>query len=53
MAGWLGGWLDQIEIRLNSASVKVEVEAELGKIELPTMPRTGQNIVVLPDGRIK
>ena len=32
--GWLGGWLDQLEIKLNSASVvvevEVEVEAELG-----------------------
>ena len=29
----MGGWLDQMEIRLNSASVEVEVkvEAELGK----------------------
>ena len=27
-SGWPGGWLDQMEIRLNSASV--EVEAELG-----------------------
>ena len=35
MAGLPGGWLDQLEIRLNSASVvvEVEVEAELGKIE--------------------
>ena len=31
--GWVGGWLDQMELRLNSASVEVEVEveAELGK----------------------
>ena len=33
VAGWVAGWLDQMEIRLNSASVgvEVEVEAELGK----------------------
>ena len=23
---WVGGWLDQVEIRLTSASVEVEVE---------------------------
>ena len=36
--GWVGGWLDQMELRLNSASVEVEVEveveAELGKIKV-------------------
>ena len=35
VGGWVGGWLDQMELRLNSASVEVEVEveveAELGK----------------------
>ena len=36
MAGWVAGWLDQLKIRLNSASVavEVEVEAELGKNEM-------------------
>ena len=31
----MAGWLDQLEIRLNSASVavEVEVEAELGRIK--------------------
>ena len=31
---WLGGWEDQPKVRLNSASVEVEVEvkAELGNI---------------------
>ena len=33
--GWLAGWLEKLELRLNSASVEVEVElsgveAELG-----------------------
>ena len=27
--GWMGGWLDQMEIRLTSASVDVEVELRL------------------------
>ena len=27
--GWVGGWLDQMELRLNSASVEVEVEVEV------------------------
>ena len=27
--GWPGGWLDQMEIRLTSASVEVEVELRL------------------------
>ena len=27
----MGGWLDQLEIRLSSPSVEVEVEAELSK----------------------
>ena len=31
VGGWLGGWLEKLKIRLNSASVEVEVEAELGK----------------------
>ena len=33
VGGRAGGWLDQLEIRLSSASVEVEVEveAELGK----------------------
>ena len=30
--GWVGGWPDQMERRLNSASVEVEVEAELGNL---------------------
>ena len=36
MAGWPGGWLEKLEIRLNSFSVAVEVgvEAELGKNEM-------------------
>ena len=40
VGGWVGGWLDQLEIRLNSASVEVEVkdevevETELGNIFL-------------------
>ena len=38
VGGWVAGWLDQLEIRLNSASVEVEVtdevevETELGNI---------------------
>ena len=28
VAGWVAGWLDQLEIRLNSASVEIEVEVE-------------------------
>ena len=27
---WMGGWVDQLKLRVNSASVKVEVEAGLG-----------------------
>ena len=40
VGGWVAGWLDQLEIRLNSASVEVEVkdevevETELGNIFL-------------------
>lgn len=38
--GWVGGragwWQEQLELRLNSASVEVEVRAELGKI--PNLP---------------
>ena len=29
MAGWLAGWVYELKIRLNSASVVVEVEAEV------------------------
>ena len=36
MAGWLGvgvgGWLDQVGIRLNQLSTGLKVEAELGNI---------------------
>ena len=35
LGGWVGGWsVGQSEIKANSASVAVEVEAELGKIVL-------------------
>ena len=34
VGGRVAGWLDQLEKRLNSGYVEVEVEAELGKIQL-------------------
>ena len=30
VAGWPDGWFEKLEINLNSESVDVEVEAELG-----------------------
>ena len=29
--GWMGGWLEKRGLKLTSAKVEVEVEAELGK----------------------
>ena len=29
MVGWLGGWLDQVGIRLTQLSTRLKVEAEL------------------------
>ena len=26
LAGWLAGWLEKLELRLNSASIEVEIE---------------------------
>ena len=30
---WVGGWLEKLKLRLISAKVEVEFEAELGKIK--------------------
>ena len=32
VGGWVGGWLDQVRIRLTQLSTGLKVEAELGNI---------------------
>ena len=52
LAGWFAGWLNQMEISLNSASVEVEVEAEVGKSNSFFVRHLSRKKIWIPDTKI-